>query len=81
MTAPEVDATTPVVPVLRIVRGDPNAEELAALVAVLAAAGSGAAPDAGAAADASQWGAPTRMQRGAIYPGGPSSWWASGLPR
>ncbi len=79
MTAYEADPTP--VPVLRIVRGDPSAEELAALVAVLAATGFGATPDADSSAAASQWGSPTRMQRGAIHPGGPSSWWASGLPR
>ena len=44
----EADDTAPSRPVLRIVRGEPDAAELAALTAVLAAAGGGSddeAPD------------------------------------
>ncbi len=62
-------------PLLRVVRGDPSPEELAALVAVVAARGSG-----GAAAPTpvqSLWSRP-RM-RGPVVPG-PGAWRASGLP-
>ena len=63
-------------PVLRIVRGDPTDEELAALVTVLAAAGS-AAEGAPAAPPESQWAAPRRLVRRAVHPTG---WWQSVLP-
>jgi hypothetical protein len=63
-------------PVLRIVRGDPSDEELAALVTVLAAAGS-AAEGAPAATQESQWAAPGRLVRRAVHPTG---WWQSVLP-
>ena len=64
-------------PVLRIVRGDPSDEELAALVAVLAAAGSDAEV-APAGPSVSQWAAPVRLVRRAVHPTG---WWESVLPR
>ncbi len=63
-------------PALRIVRGDPTAEELAALVAVLAAAGGGAQPDDTPTAVA-QWAPPARLMRPAVAPTG---WWESSLP-
>jgi len=62
--------------ILRVVRGEPSAEELAALVAVLAAARQPAehpVPPAG-----SQWGAPGRAVR---EPVAATGWWASALPR
>lgn len=76
MTAPE---STPPTPLLRVVSGNPSPEELAALIAVVAAAaGSGETspePSAG-----SQWATPARLHRGAVHPGPAGSWWASGLP-
>jgi hypothetical protein len=63
-------------PALRILRGDPSAEELAALVAVLAAA-SGAAEAPEPARDESQWAPPARLVRAPMTPSG---WWASALP-
>ncbi|HEX6887596.1 MAG TPA: acyl-CoA carboxylase epsilon subunit [Candidatus Nanopelagicales bacterium] len=63
-------------PVLRIVHGDPTAEELAAVVAVLAAAATSEA-DGATAAEGSHWAAPVRLLRPAVAPTG---WWASGLP-
>jgi hypothetical protein len=65
------------VPALRIVRGDPSAEQLAALVAVLAAA-SGAAEVPESTRDESRWAPPDRLVRAPLAPGG---WWASALPR
>jgi hypothetical protein len=69
--------TPPGPPALRIVRGDPTAEELAALVAVLAAA-SGGAETSGPAVPVSQWAPPARLLRPAVAPTG---WWESTLPR
>ena len=79
MTGPEPGATAP--PVLRIVRGEPSPEELAAVVVALAAAASAGEPQgSGAAASggAAQWAPPERLLRGPAHPTG---WWASGLPR
>lgn len=60
---------------LRLVRGTPTPEDLAALVAVLSAS-------AGPAADAdlaeTHWAAPARLLRASVEPKG---WWASALPR
>jgi hypothetical protein len=72
-----VSADQPAVPALRIVRGDPGAEEIAAVVAVLASASAGgpAQPQEGAV---SHWAAPGRLMRTAVEPTG---WWASALPR
>ncbi|WP_299051085.1 acyl-CoA carboxylase subunit epsilon [uncultured Nocardioides sp.] len=65
-------------PVLRVVKGDPTPEQLAALVAVLAAAsGGGEAP---AARRPSEWSRPGRRLRTPHHPG-PGAWRASGLPR
>lgn len=73
---------------LRLVRGDASPEELAALIAVLAATsgGDGDNPDpshrsaltTGRHAQ-SQWNLPGRMVRGS-YPHGPEGWRTSALP-
>jgi hypothetical protein len=63
-------------PVLRVVKGDPTPEELAALVAVVAALGGPAAP---APRRTPVWNAPARMQRGVLRQG-PGAWRSSGLP-
>lgn len=62
-------------PLLRIVRGQPTDEELAALVTVVAAAAAGAdvadqAPHAGP----SPWGRPLLMHRHPIADIGPGAW-------
>ncbi len=65
-------------PVLRVVRGDASAEELAALVAVLAARSGGVAvpePE-----PVSLWRDKAAPVRAPLMPG-PGSWRASGLPR
>ncbi len=62
---------------LRIVRGDPTPEELAALVAVLAVA-SGGEKAAGPPTPVAQWAPPARLMRPAVAPTG---WWESSLPR
>ena len=66
-------------PLLRIVKGDPTAEELAALVAVLEATASGG-PTAAARRPVSQWAAAHRRLR-TTFPSGPSGWRASAMPR
>ncbi|HEX3004523.1 MAG TPA: acyl-CoA carboxylase epsilon subunit [Angustibacter sp.] len=64
-------------PVLRVVRGNPTAEDVAALVTVLAAAGGGDAP--AASAPASQWAASGRPHGAPVA--GRGAWRASALPR
>ncbi len=64
-------------PALRIVRGEPTAEELAALVTVLAAA-SGGDDATGPAGPVAQWAPPARLLRAPVAPTG---WWESALPR
>jgi len=75
-TPPSVEpGVTP--PVLRVVRGDPAPEELAALVAVVASLGGPAAPAPRRTPD---WNAPRRLHQ-VVHPHGPGGWRASGLPR
>jgi hypothetical protein len=64
-------------PYLRVVKGDPTPEELAALVTVLASVGPAAPPPARRTPD---WNAPRRLHRD-VHPHGPSGWRSSGLPR
>jgi hypothetical protein len=63
-------------PVLRVVKGDPTPEELAALVAVVASLGGPAAPTA---RRMPVWNAPARLQRRVLRPG-LGAWRGSGLP-
>ena len=72
-----VDEGPPTAPALRIVRGTPTADELAALVVVLAAA-AGDPQEPSVPAAVSQWAAPARLMRPMVVPTG---WWASSLPR
>ena len=65
------------VPLLRVVKGDPTPEEVAALVAVLASLGS---PAAAPPRRTSEWNAPRRLHR-TVHPHGYAGWRASGLPR
>lgn len=60
-TASEADATTQSAPVFRIVKGNPSDEDVASIVAVLAAAtGSGESPPSG---PRDLWGTPTDRLR------------------
>jgi hypothetical protein len=70
-------AETPERPVLRVVRGDATAEEVAALVAVVSAL---SAPAATPERRRPEWSAPRRLHRVSL-PHGPGGWRASGLPR
>ncbi|MDP9466636.1 MAG: acyl-CoA carboxylase subunit epsilon [Actinomycetota bacterium] len=62
-------------PLLRVVRGNPSAEELAALVAVVAARASAASPPEPRGRPL--WGRP--VLRPSLTPG-PGAWRSSGLP-
>ena len=66
--------TTP--PALRVVKGQPSAEELAALVAVVASLGGPARP---APRRTPEWNAARRLQR-VVHRPGPGAWRASSLP-
>ncbi|MCD2197412.1 acyl-CoA carboxylase subunit epsilon [Actinomycetospora endophytica] len=75
----ETDETAPARPVLRIVRGDPTPEEVAALTAVLAAAsGGGGEPEE--TGPTSVWNERESLVRRPLTPG-PGAWRASALPR
>jgi Acyl-CoA carboxylase epsilon subunit len=65
-------------PVLRIVNADATPEEVAALVAVFSALGSGGAEAPKRPRPA--WSSPARDVR-RTHPHGPDAWRASGLPR
>jgi hypothetical protein len=64
-------------PVLRVVNADATPEEIAALVAVFAALGSG---EDAAPRPVPEWSAPHRAVRRTL-PHGPGGWRSSGLPR
>lgn len=83
MTADETAVAEPThKPVLRVVKGDLTPEELAALVAVVAARNAAAANAAAAAKPAirSEWGHPSRMLRPA-HQLGPDQWRRSAFGR
>jgi hypothetical protein len=63
-------------PLLRVVKGDATAEEVAALVAVLAGLGGGEAP---ARRRVPEWSAHHRRTRASVAHG-PGGWRSSGLP-
>ena len=75
MNGPGGPETTP--PLLRVVKGDPSPEELAALVAVVASLGGPAAPAPRRTPD---WNAPRRLHRAAQHHG-PEVGGRRGLPR
>ncbi len=76
MTADETtEAQEPTTPRLRVVKGDPTPEELAALVAVVAARNAAAAASE-RPKPRSEWGHPVRLHRGP-HRVGPGQWRAS----
>jgi Acyl-CoA carboxylase epsilon subunit len=71
-------------PVLRVVRGNPTPEELAALVAVLAASATTGPLGADAGRPPTAPGSAWRSRAGSVrqpLPHGPDAWRASALPR
>ena len=77
MTDGRDEAAAPAAPLLRIVDSDATAEEIAAVVAVLSALGSGGVPAPG---PVPEWSAPHRRVRRPLLHG-PGGWRSSGLPR
>lgn len=75
--APADDAATPR-PLLRVVKGDPTPQEIAALVAVLSATAAQPAEEPPPAR--SEWASPARRMRPVLRPG-PGAWRASAWPR
>ena len=81
MTNPQISDAAEAASV-RIVRGEPSAEELAALVAVLAARAVGASDGAPAPVRVSGWTERARYVRsGRLEFGARAGWRASALPR
>ncbi|HWH30484.1 MAG TPA: acyl-CoA carboxylase subunit epsilon [Mycobacteriales bacterium] len=76
MTEATTDAAAPVRPLLRVVRGNPTPEEIAALVAVLALRGPAVEPEP---VPPSRWASRAAGLRRPLSPG-PGAWRASGLP-
>ena len=82
MSDEQADATAeggtpaPARPLLTVVRGEPSAEQLAALIAVVSARGGG---EEEPAPPRSRWGAPGYSVRRPLSPG-PGAWRASALP-
>ncbi len=74
---PAVEEPEPEPPVLRVVRGDPTDEEIAALVVVLGAPAAGPPPPA--PTTSSGWSAYWRAVRAPLPPGA-SAWRISGRP-
>ena len=80
---PAGNRPAPAITPLAIVRGSPTADEIAALVTVLAARlqqVAGAGPAAAGEATRSRWRARPAMMRGPLSRG-PGAWRASSLPR
>lgn len=67
-------------PTLRVIRGDATPEEIAALIAVVAAANARGTAAEPPAPRMSAWRDPARRVRGPL-PHGPGAWRASALPR
>jgi hypothetical protein len=70
------DASSEQQPLLRIVKGDPTPEEVAALVSVVSAMAAGAQAATGRSGPRPEWGAHHRGLRG-IHRHGPGAWRAS----
>jgi len=73
-------ASGPGQPLVSFPRGNPSAEQIAAVVAVLAALPQPAEPSEAAPAVRSEWSARYRLLRAPLHRG-PGGWRASALPR
>ncbi|QVQ51144.1 acyl-CoA carboxylase subunit epsilon [Spiractinospora alimapuensis] len=78
MSGDDQSAHAPTPPLLRVVRGAPTPEEIAALVAVLSARAS--STPTGSPSPRSAWGRPAARVREPLRPG-PGAWRASGRSR
>ncbi|NED99736.1 acyl-CoA carboxylase subunit epsilon [Phytoactinopolyspora halotolerans] len=72
--------SSPAEPLVRVVKGEPTDEEVAALTAVLAAKAAAVSPADASRARPSTWAAYWRTVRTPPRPG-PGAWRASALPR
>jgi acyl-CoA carboxylase epsilon subunit len=72
----ETETAEPTPPLLRIVKGDPTPEEVAALVAVVSAMAAGAQASTAQGRPKSQWASHARRLRGP-HRHGPGAWRAS----
>lgn len=79
MMSEEATTESPQRPMLRVVRGNPDDFELAALTTVIAAAASSTRPES-TPKDRSLWADPSTRLRRPLRPG-PGAWRAAGLPR
>ena len=77
---PEREPVDPAPVLLQVVKGEPSAEELAALIAVVATRGGESVETEGLPARQSAWAAPSRRLRVPLRPG-TGAWRASALPR
>lgn len=79
----DIEITSKEVSLVRVLRGEPSAEELAALVAVVSAVSAGAvvraASDSASTELASAWGDAARTLRRPLAPG-PDGWRGSARP-
>jgi hypothetical protein len=79
-TAATADITRDTAPLVRVTKGDPTDEELAALVAVVSSLGSAAAEETSGAVRRSEWSAHHRKVRGP-HTHGPGAWRTTAFPR
>jgi hypothetical protein len=79
MTRTPDDDQPPGRPLLRVVRGDATPEEIAALVAVLAARSAGAEAPGPDRSVSNSWSDRSRQLRRPVFPG-PGAWRRSALP-
>ena len=77
---PEREPVAPAPVLLQVVKGEPSAEELAALIAVVATRGGESAQMARLPVQHSAWAAPSRRLRVPLRPS-TGAWRASALPR
>ncbi len=77
MTPGEAQVSEPDRPVLRVVRGEPTAEELAVVTALVTARGSAGAGDDGRTERRGRWNDPAARVRRYWRPG-PGGWQAAG---
>jgi hypothetical protein len=77
---PSATAAGPSRLALRVIRGEPTADELAAVIVVLGARAAPAGGEAPPRPPRSEWAAKARQMRPQLTPG-PGAWRASALPR
>jgi Acyl-CoA carboxylase epsilon subunit len=74
------EGLAPVIPLFRVTKGDPSAEEIAALTAVLAAMAAAGGPEPEAPPRIGRWNDPRALVTRQL-PVGPGSWTTSGFEK